>query len=77
MSLSIEVDDVRRVLLADGWHPVRGGSFSLDSYEFVYGEQILLGGGRCEGVPSIGFEFVDPEGVRVSGPLTSIIAVER
>ena len=35
MSLAIDVDRINRVLLADGWHAVKGGSFTLDSYEYI------------------------------------------
>jgi hypothetical protein len=35
MSLAIDVDRINRVLLADGWHAVKGGSFDLDSYEYI------------------------------------------
>ena len=32
MSLTIEVDDITHVLLADGWHTVHDASFGIDSY---------------------------------------------
>lgn len=36
MSLAIDVDLVREVLLADGWHEVLDASFGLDAYEFLW-----------------------------------------
>lgn len=36
MSLSIDVDTVTAVLLADGWHTVVNGSFDLDAYEYLW-----------------------------------------
>jgi hypothetical protein len=36
MSLAIDVDTVTHVLLSDGWHAVAAGSFTLDSYEFLW-----------------------------------------
>jgi hypothetical protein len=35
MSLTIDVDKVRGVLLADKWHLVAKGTFMLSSHEFV------------------------------------------
>lgn len=76
MSLAIEVDDVRRVLLSDGqWHLVVDKSFTTDSYEFVCGSYTQLGGGQCDLVPSTGFAFKDRDGQWVYGPLTAIQAV--
>ena len=40
MSLTIEVDDITHVLLADGWHTVHDASFGIDSYEFMSREGI-------------------------------------
>lgn len=79
MSLSIDVDAVTAVLLADGWHDVLEGSFDLDSYEFTVGkgndERILHGGGDSD-ICAIGFTFAVRGGDRLSGPLTSILAVK-
>lgn len=77
MSLNIDIDDVSAVLLADGWHPVAGQSFDLDSYEFKRGDLRLLGGGACPGVPHTGFSFLDEDGDRIDGPLTALLAVRR
>ena len=50
MSLTIEVDDITHVLLADGWHTVHDASFGIDSYEFMsregIGDSPMLGGGQ-------------------------------
>ena len=74
MSLAIEVDDVVAVLLADGWHTVYEDSFYLDSYEFLWGEQVLQGGGQS-GICSNGFTFKSADRSYLSGPLTAILAV--
>ncbi len=79
MSLSIEIDDVVAVLLADGWHQVE--RFGLDSYEFNDGDSdVVLRGGACAGVPATGaqwIETVDATSIVVSCPLTSVLAVRR
>jgi hypothetical protein len=81
VSLTIDVSEVAAVLLADGWRQVHKGSFVLDSYEFVDGDDVLVGGGQVPGVPSVGFQFLDgeawPTEVTIAGPLTSILAIRR
>jgi hypothetical protein len=57
MSLAIQVDKVKRVLLADGWHEVAEVSFDLDAYEYLHKDHILLGGGACDQIPHTGFIF--------------------
>jgi hypothetical protein len=49
MSLAIEVDDVVAVLLRDGWHAVADDSFEIDSYEFLHGDVVRVGGGVVQG----------------------------
>jgi hypothetical protein len=73
MSLSIDVDKVRGVLLADGWHQVVGNSFDLDAYEYMHGDTLIHGGGEG-GMKATGFRFKDANGP-VYGPLSSILAV--
>ena len=79
MSLAIDVDNVARVLLADGWHTVhqkgKVSTFTLDSYEYIWEGETMHGGGRS-GVCSTGFTFKDQDtALWVSGPLTAILAV--
>lgn len=78
MSLAIDVDDVTEVLLSSGWYTVTDDSFFIDSYEFVWGDELAHGGG-ASGVCSSGFRFHarDEAGrIRIlSGPLSSILAV--
>jgi hypothetical protein len=69
MSLLINVDKIRDVLIEDEWHTVYWNdgisTFNLDSYEFMHQRDedrdddflLLLGGGQCDGVPSTGFAF--------------------
>jgi hypothetical protein len=75
MSLAIDVDRVRAVLLDDGWHEVDSASFTLDAYEYHYRDRMLVGGGRVEGVPSTGFSFTDQTGGEICGPLDAVLAV--
>jgi hypothetical protein len=37
VSYEIDVSSVRAVLLADGWHRVKGGSFGIEPYGYVAG----------------------------------------
>jgi hypothetical protein len=79
MSLAIEIDLVTQVLLVDGWHEVVEGSFLLDAYEYVSDGSTDggLGGGDDELICATGFSFVDEANDRISGPLTSILAVKH
>jgi hypothetical protein len=74
MSLAIDVDKVAAVLLAGDWYEVVEASFSLDAYEFIWGEQLLHGGGRA-GICSTGFSFKISGGALIAGPLDQITAV--
>ena len=60
MSLAINTDLVKAVLLADGWHEVADNSFDLDSYEYLSGPgdgaPVVHGGGQS-GVCATGFTF--------------------
>lgn len=77
MSLLINTNQITRVLLSDGWHEVFYRSFDLDAYEIVemddYGA-ISLTHGEVNKACSTGFAFDGKQG-RVSGPVTSIIAI--
>ena len=83
MSLSISTDKVAFVLLADGWHRVENSSFDLDTYEYVDEYYHRL---SSDVSPATGFTFIERLGnypdlsgprVRVSGPITSILAVRE
>ncbi len=80
MSLAIELDYVKGVLLADGWHEVEEQSFYLDTFEFVWGVDAqgkpnVVHAAGAGGVSAGGFSFIDERGDRLFGPITSIIAV--
>jgi len=75
MSLAIDIDNVIAVLLAGKWHNVIEKSFVIDSYEFVRGDQVELGGGTCALVASTGFAFKTTKDEWIAGPLTAILAV--
>lgn len=89
MSLAIDVDLVERVLLADGWHFVVDGTFTIDSYEFEHwppnadhhnDEPLMMHNEGKSGICASGFAFqtLDNENnfVIVAGPLTALLAVE-
>ena len=67
MSLHIDIDQVHRVLLSDGWHEVLNDSFILDSYEYIWlpedatnslDTEVVHDGGRS-GICATGFRFIE------------------
>ena len=74
MSISISVDKVKTVLLADGWHDVAGASFKVGAYEYARGDTTVFPS-RQLGENPAGFEFREPSGDHLYGPLTAILAV--
>lgn len=88
MSLEINIHDVTAVLLNDGWHPVINESFDLDAYEYMdgsitnrHGDAKRIYAGEYQG-SATGFTFItdfDGEGSlgRLSGPVTSILAIQE
>jgi hypothetical protein len=75
MSLGIQVNEIKHVLLADRWHEVEPESFAFDAYEFMDGIQaVVRGDGQL--ITSVGFMFREPGGQIVAGPLSSILAVQ-
>ena len=68
-------EEVRGVLLADGWHFVQPGSFKVEVFAFVVPEIDVVGG--------TGFSFIDngvagisPYCTRIVGPMSSILAFD-
>lgn len=77
MSLAIQAEQVKRVLLADGkWYDVAAGSFELDAYEYLSDElAVFKGGQNHETIPSTGAAWTGPHSERFFCPLTSVLAV--
>jgi hypothetical protein len=82
MNLRIQTSEVWHVLLADGWYRVAAdpndptdSSFDVDTYAYVTGDDVLIGGGPIAGMPSTGFAFTDRSGRRIRSPLPAILAV--
>lgn len=79
MSLMIDVDRVRAVLLIDGWHEVEmvdeRSTFDLDAYEYHQDKRMLLKGGMEKLIPSTGATWKEPLLGQVYCPLTSVLAV--
>jgi hypothetical protein len=76
MSLAIRPDNVLAVLLADGWHDVRGNSFEIDSYEFVRDAEVHFGGSIVSGTGMVGAKWTGTDDRVIYCPLTSILAVK-
>ena len=75
MSLGIQLNEVKSVLLADRWHEVEASSLTVDTYEFNDGDTaVARGDGQILSVA--GFMFWEPGGHIVAGPLSSILAVQ-
>ena len=86
MSLAIDVSRVTHVLLADGWHEVADGSFTVAPYEFgrsgaaTGGDRgfVVLNGTGTPGIDPLGFDFTEARtNASLCGPLGSVIAVRR
>ena len=86
MSLAIDVTRVTHVLLADGWHEVADGSFTVAPYEFARPagtgandrDFVVLYNSGNMGTDPMGFEFTEARtSALISGPLMSVIAVRR
>lgn len=74
MSLAIDIGRVTAVLLVDGWHEIRGGTFNLDAYEFQQEDASVHGAGDSR-VCATGFSFKSGADEFMAGPLTAILAV--
>lgn len=89
MSLTIDIDKVCDVLLADGWHHVvfekDKSTFAIDAYEFIEPKEgrdpnIVVSGGSVQSVTSTGARWLERESGKtyeVTCPLTAILAVKR
>ena len=85
MSLAIDIDRVKQILLADGqWHRVADDSFEIDAYEYLRGKEIKPGGGEGFGggqddlISSVGARWTEKDSNKtrvVFCPLTAIQAV--
>ena len=84
MSLAISTHHIIAVLLADGWHDVKPGSFDLDFYEYLDTRsdddegRMILGGGTEPLLPAVGAIWTAAKtGLVFYCPLTSVLAVRR
>ena len=88
MSLMINVQRVKEVLLPDGWHEVANSSFDMDAYEYSFcapdcdpgcTKHMCLKGGASPLVTSTGASWSERDQYgksrTVSCPLTAIQAV--
>jgi hypothetical protein len=76
MSLSIDIQKVSAVLLADGWHAILPGSLDLDGYDFVRQNDVVLTGATTQGLPAIGARWKEAGDLIVVCPVTAILAVK-
>jgi hypothetical protein len=73
VSIAIRIDEVTRVLLADGWHEVKDNSFKMDYYDYVTAPAEYK---EWKGQDTV-FSFIEGNGDALFGPVTSILAVSR
>lgn len=78
MTLAIKTSDVSAVLLADGWHEVEPGSFTLQRLAFTDADGIE----HRKASKSLGYRFLEQhrslgtvQTIMVAGPLKAILAV--
>ena len=69
MSLAIDVDNVVSLLIGGERMFVKSGTFTLDAYEFHFGDDDFAGSG-------LGYGFQTVEGGRYYGPIEAIQMVE-
>lgn len=92
MSYEIDVATVTAVLLADGWHRVKGGSFGIEPYSYV---ATVVAEGRKEGrahkkkteatasvvekglPPVLGARWTKPSGEVIACPVSSLLALRH
>jgi len=89
MSLAIDMDSVKEVLLPDGkWHQITDDSFEIDTYQYLRAKKaqpggddakVRLGGGQEEVLSACGARWIETNSNgkkrRVFCPITSIQAV--
>lgn len=73
---TVGVDEVFAVLLADGWHDVRGNSFMVGEYGFVQDQLGTVYNPKGAGKWAVGFAFEEEEpGSWIAGPIAAIQAL--
>ena len=77
MSLEINENLVNAVLLPDGWHEIKCGSFFIDAYEYRTSDGDLVTFSPQSGVSYQGFCFIDNENAQHCGPLTAVHAIRE
>jgi hypothetical protein len=86
VSITIAVDHVTHVLLADGWHEVADTSFTVEPYEYATGSTNVSAdtsvptdrGGPNGSLPAAGFQFTEARTAAwMCGPLVSVLAVRQ
>ena len=92
MSYEIDVATVTDVLLADGWHRVKGGSFGIEPYNYVATltaeskKEGRAGKKKAEAMPSVvekgvapvlGARWTKPNGEIIACPVASLLALRH
>ncbi|MEU1509947.1 MULTISPECIES: hypothetical protein [unclassified Kitasatospora] len=72
MGLHVNANEVVAVLLSDGWHGVKPGTFAVGP--FAFGSSMEGGSIDIAGQP--GFRFTTQDGPVITGPLSSVLAVQ-
>jgi hypothetical protein len=83
--ISLYVDMITHVLLADGWHEVADGSFEVGAFQFYDPRnqrrqsliQSLRDLDKEPEVSEVGFSFQQEDESFIAGPISSVLAVRR
>jgi hypothetical protein len=73
--IPVDIDKVQRVLLTDGWHHVKDGSFLVGNYGFVRGQTVIVNAIATTGSASHWVRWTEPEGQVLACPLTAVLAL--
>jgi hypothetical protein len=69
---SVDVQTVKQVLLADGWHSIKPGTFEIGELTFVMTNDKLVG-------PDLGrpgVQWREPDGSLMTCPLPAVLAIK-
>ena len=73
--IGIDIDNVERVLLTDGWHQIKDGSFLVGNYGFLRGQTIIVNAIAIKGTASHWARWTESEGKVLACPLTAVLAL--
>jgi hypothetical protein len=73
--IPVDIGKLQRVLLTDGWHYVKDGSFPVGNYGFARGQTVIVNAIAIKGSASHRIRWTEPEGQVLACPLTAVLAL--